>query len=157
MPAPGRNRRGREVVTSMTFHQEVRMSRSFKLVATVMVVSICSLYAAGFAAADSNPTYFAKVTGDGRGVAIVELRGKKKVCVTASLRDFEPDQAEIKVRGKKGKIKMKENGKRECDKEKKLAERLQDGEGKGKEKITLKGAGNDKSDGKLRAGAVDND
>ena len=136
------------------------MSRSFKLIAAVMAICIMSLVPASIAGAKSggNPTFFAKLTGDGRGVGIVELRGKKKVCVTLSMRKYSPDRAEIKAHGKKGKIKVDQNGKRECDKEKKLSERLLDGKGKGKTRLEVKGDDNsDKSKGKLRSAVVGND
>ncbi|MEA2346920.1 MAG: hypothetical protein QOG62_707 [Thermoleophilaceae bacterium] len=136
------------------------MSRSFKLIAAVMAVCVISLIPVGVAGAKNggNPTYFAKLTGDGRGVAIVELRGKKKVCVTLSMRKYSPNEAQIKAHGKKGKIKVDTNGKRECDKEKKLSERLTDGEGKGKTRIEVKGdQNNDKSHGKLRSAVAGND
>ncbi len=125
------------------------MSRRFISFAALLAVSIVPLAATGTAgaAAGDNTIFFAKLTSDGRGVAIVERKGSKKVCVTVAVRTFSPEEAQIKAGGSKAKIKLDENGQTECDNESGLTKRLEDGD---KAQISVKGDGN-RSTGKLRA------
>lgn len=124
------------------------MFRSTKLIAATAAVAAASLAPAALAQDDENSSgvFFAKLTKDGRGAAIVELKGRKKVCVIVAVRNFEPDKVDVKSRGSKGRFKVERSGKRKCQNEPGLARRLRDGDSA---KIVVKGEG-DRSSGKLR-------
>jgi hypothetical protein len=124
------------------------MLRSTKLIAGALAVACAGFAPAALAQDDENSSgvFFAKLTKDGRGAAIVELKGSRKVCVIVAVRNFEPDKVDIKSRGSKGRFKVERSGKRKCQNERGLARRLRDGD---RATVVVKGEG-DRSSGKLR-------